>query len=167
MSHFDIGLVDGTDPKSIEQRFREMAAAIHHIGFGNPQDPNDIDSTTLAGSSATAHPGSLENIEGTWVEHTIGTSDANTVRVFHHNLDLPVLNSQPNVRGILMGFSHDGNTADAASTVSVGFTEGDTVAANSIELRVFVGGTRVVDDTHPLTVSLFFIPATRHAEGTP
>jgi len=115
--------------------------------------------------SAANHNGTTENIAGSWVEVTFDTPDSAVT--CHHNLfrhwptyTLPVT-GEPNVRWLVFAFSHDGNTVDAASTLSINFEEGDTVTTNSIALRLYVGGTRVVDATHPCTATLFFVPAVR------
>lgn len=169
MSRIPRYFVDPDDPRSVVQQMEEIhRVADGDIGFGHPNDPEDTTSTTPAGMAATSHNGSIENIAGSWVEAKWGTVDGSGDHIVtvYHNLfpdpayTLPVT-GEPNVRWLVFGFSHDGNTVDAASTLSVVFQEGDTVAANSIELQLHVGGTRVVDDTHPVTATLFFIPAVR------
>jgi len=158
-------LVDPEDPQSIVQQSEEIQRVVDgDIEFGHPNDPEDITSTTPAGSTSLAHNGNVQNIAGSWVEAKY--TSANSTFTCYHNLfpdpeyTLPVT-GEPNVRWLVFGFSHDGNTIDAASTLSVDFVEGDTVAANSIQLRLHAAGTRVVDATHPVTVTLFFIPAVR------
>jgi hypothetical protein len=131
------------------------------IEFGNPQNPYDDQSTTLAGAGTpTTHNGSVQNIRGQWVE--VEFSAADTAVAFTHNLNSDVaVAGEPNVRWIVFGLEHDGNTADAASTLSVSFETGDTITANAIQLRLYVGGTRVVDGDHKAKATLFFIPAVR------
>ena len=171
MSRVAFGPVDGKDPDSIEQRLKEHEVAINRVEFGNPADP-DLSSTLQAGlatSSVPGHPGSLENLHGAWCEQTVGSSDLNTARTFTHNLGLgAAINSEPNCRWILMGFSHTGTGAGVTSTVSVGYDANDSagIGTDSIQLRVYADD-RTVDDTDKLTVSLFIIPAIRFFSGTP
>jgi hypothetical protein len=166
MSRIPRFLVDPDKPESIVQQMEEIhRVADGDIGFGHPNDPNSIGSTTAAGAADVNHNGTLENITGSWVEVTFPALD--TAVTCHHNLFrnwpdyvLPIT-GEPNVRWLVFGFSHDGDTADAASTLSVNFEKLDTVAANSIQLRLYKAGARVVDGTHPVTATLFFIPAVK------
>jgi hypothetical protein len=164
-------LVDPENPQSIVQQVEEIHRVLDGlVGFGNPQDPTSLTSTTAPGAAAANHPGTMENIIGSWVEVTF--TAANTAVTCHHNLfpdpgyTLPVT-GEPNVRWLLFGLSHDGDSANAASTLSVSFKEGDTVAVNSLQLRLHVGGARVVDGDHPVVACLFFTPAVRGLRETP
>jgi hypothetical protein len=153
-------LVDPEKPESIVKAVTEVTRVVDgEIEFGNPQNPYDDQSTTLAGAGTpTTHNGSVQNIKGQWVE--VEVSAADTATTCTHNLNQTVaVAGEPNVRWIVFGFEHDGNTADAASTLSANFETGDTITADAIELRFYVGGTRVVDGDHKLKVTLFFIPA--------
>ena len=132
------------------------------IEFGHPYDPvptvTGIPSVVLAGSSATAHQGTLQNIRGSWAERDIDTLD--TAHLFHHNLDIPVLVAgEPNVRVFTAWIQHSGAAAVAASVISWNFEEGDAVNLNSIELRFYAEATRTVNAGNPIKVSFFFIPA--------
>lgn len=169
MSRVPRYFVDPNNPLSITQQVEEIRLVLDgDTGFGHPNDPNDITSTIPAGMATTSHNGFVENITGSWVEAEFGTVDGggDHITTCYHNLFpdpnyiLPV-SGAPNVRWLVFGFSHDGDTVDAASTLSIVFQEGDTVAAASIELQLHVGGTRVVDDTHPVVATLFFTPAVR------
>ena len=148
---------------------RQITEALDgRVSFGNPQDPGpDVTSTALAGVAATSHPGTLDNIEGTWVEVDVAALD--TAVPCYHNLNLSVpVAGEPNVRWQTFGIMHSGvgtdtGTVAATATVSVNFDENDsgTVAANSISLRFYAEATRTVDGDNPLKVSLFFTPAVR------
>jgi hypothetical protein len=134
------------------------------ISFGHPQDPDSDTSTTLAGAggASAGHNGTLENINGSWVELALDTAPAAGAPVtFTHNLNLEVpVSGSPNVRWLLFGASHDGTGTPASANVFFYFEEGDSVTANSIELTYGVAGLTVADAS-PLTVTLFFIPAVR------
>jgi hypothetical protein len=134
------------------------------ISFGHPQDPDSDTSTTLAGAggASAGHNGTLENINGAWVEVAVDTTPGPGVAItFTHNLNLDVpVSGSPNVRWLLFGASHDGTGTPGSANITVYFEEGDTVAADSIQLTVGATGL-TVDDTHPLTLTLFFIPAVR------
>lgn len=163
MSLVPIAPIDPTNPKSIDQRFRSVVEVVNgNIEFGNPQDPTDPTSTTLAGSAAGAHPGTVSNILGSWVELDIdGTPALNAAVVCTHNLGVPLDPSlEPNVRWLLFGWRHNGTGAGTGSPVSVGFTTGDPITEDAISLRVFAA-TRTVDVTNPLRLTLFFVPAQR------
>jgi hypothetical protein len=153
--------VDPKKPETLVDMIEELTLQEEgRISYGSPQNPEDLADTTLAGSAAGAHAGTLENMEGSWVELDVETADWPTT--CYHNLNTPVaVAGSPNVRWLVFGYQHDGNTADVASTVSCSFEVGDIVAVNSIELRFYVGGTRVVNKDHPLKVTLFFIRAIR------
>jgi hypothetical protein len=161
-------LVDPENPQSIVQQQEEITKVVDgEVSFGNPQDPNDIDSTTLAGQAPAAgnHPGTLENIEGSWVEMSIDTLDQEYL--FYHNLNVPVTIdsavNQPNVRALHFWYEHDGTGAVAASTISYNYETGDAgnITENAMPLRFYAEATRTIDNTHPLKVSLFFIRAVR------
>ena len=163
-------LVDPEQPLSIVEQLSEIQDVVDRkIEFGHPSHPEDISSVLAAGVTSTSHNGYTENIAGSWVELKFGAVDGSGdhIAIAYHNLfqddpnyTLPVA-GVPNVRWLVFGFSHDGNTATAASTLSVVFQEGDAVTTNSITLQLHVGATRVVDATHPCTVTLFFIKAAR------
>ena len=105
-----------------------------------------------------------DNIEGMWVRVVFTSTD--TAETFEHNLGVPLADGTalattfiPNVRWLVFMMSHDGNSADGVSTMSINHEVGDDITENSIELRLYAHGARVVDQTHPVTVDLFFIPA--------
>ena len=141
------------------------------IEFGEPQDPEDLTSTKLAGATGTgAHNGTPGNILGSWVEIQL-TSTGITETTCNHNLyinepdyTVPVT-GQPNCRWSVWGVQHDGTAADATSFLDVGvsFLSG-TVSANAVDLRFNLtssGTAATVDADHPVLVTLFFIRATR------
>lgn len=142
------------------------------IEFGEPQDPSDPTATGLAGAmgAAGAHNGTLSNIAGSWVEISL-TATGLTTQTCIHNLysdlsqyTVPVT-GEPNCRWLLFGLMHDGQGQDGTSGLDLDIAFlGDTVAANSIQLRVdlsTVGTAVTVDGTHPALITLFFTRATR------
>jgi len=164
-------LVDPEQPLSIVEQLSEIQDVVDRkIEFGHPSHPEDISSVLAAGVTSTSHNGYTENIAGSWVELKFGdvVAGAHKATAYHNlfqddpNYTLPVA-GVPNVRWLVFGFSHSGNTVDAASTLSVAFDESDSgsVAANSIKLSLNFGGTRVVSDAEPVTVTLFFVRAAR------
>jgi len=105
------------DPVATAERVGDALRALDKgISFGTPQDPADDTSTDLAGSTAAEHPGTLENITGSWVEVEIDNNTLPTldeVITCHHNLNVPVaVAGEPNVRWIVMGIQHDGAQED-------------------------------------------------------
>ena len=159
-------LVNPEDQKQVARALNEVLRTLDGgVSFGHPQDPASDTSTTLAGGTSTAHNGVLENINGSWVEIVVDAGGTYTalgaaVTCYHNlNLEIPVSGS-PNVRWFVAGASHDGTGTPANANVTVYFQEGDTVAADSIQLRVGATGL-TVGDANPLTVTLFFIPAVR------
>jgi hypothetical protein len=145
-------------PLNLPREMRALADEIQRV---------DDAQNNLLGQMARAINGFIEfgnvtdqdtNIRGTWVEQSFTAADTKTVVT--HNMNIPIsVAGAPNVRWLCFGFEHDGDTTDAASTLSVNFEAGDAVAVNTIELRLYVGGTRVVDGDHPVTATLFFTPA--------
>ncbi len=118
------------------------------LGFGAP----------ISADAPTAGDQAVDNLEGSWVTKVFDTLDA--VETCTHNLDVPVNSAgTPNVRWLLFGIEHDGNSATSASAVSISYETGDTVAVNEIDLRAYSSSGRVVDGDHPLTVTLFFTRA--------
>lgn len=158
-------IVDPTQPESIVEQIKEIVLAVDGaIEFGDPQDPTALSSTTLAGSSAAAHAGNLQNIKGAWASALVET--ANTAVTFHHNLDVPItVAGRPNVRVLSFWWEHDGwdgaavDSATAVSALSYNFQTGDTVSATSVQLRFYAALPRVLSAAHPLRVDLFFVPA--------
>ena len=131
-----------------------------HVEFGNPAHPYDTGDTSRAGALATSHNGSLDNVFGSWVEAQFTVTDLPATTCYH-NLDITPTAGQLNVRWIVFGMTHDGTGVNAASTLSVNYTTGDAVTNNSIDLRLYAGGTRTVGVANPVKVTLFFIPAVR------
>lgn len=143
------------------------------IEFGEPQNPHDpTDTSQLAGAmgAENAHNGTVSNIAGSWVEISL-TATGLTTETCVHNLYLqdpdyvvPVT-GEPNCRWLPFGLMHDGQGQDATSGLSLDITFlGDTVAANSIQLRVnlsTIGTAVTVDGDHPALITLFFTRATR------
>jgi hypothetical protein len=109
------------------------------IEFGNPADPD------------------AANIRGSWAEGTFTAVD--TATTFTHNLEIPTNSGgTPNVRWKKAMIRHDGVGA-SPGPLSIEFVDGDTVTTTTIQLTLRSAGTRTIDGTHPVTVSLFFIPA--------
>ena len=161
-------------PLAIAQQVDELLWVVDDkIEFGEPQNPNDpTDTSQLAGAmgAENAHNGTTSNIAGSWVEISL-TGTGLTTETCIHNLYLqdpdyvvPVT-GEPNCRWLLFGLMHDGQGQDGTSGLDLDITFlGDTVAANSIQLRVdlsTVGTAVTVDGTHPALITLFFTRATR------
>ncbi len=159
------------DPNSDDELLFEIQTAINgEIEFGDPQDPDDGSSTSLAGNTATSHPGTLQNIHGVWVEKHITGVGRSTIACYHNlfqrepEYTLPVT-GQPNVRWLNFGWQHD-NTGTSGTTelwLNVWFS-GGTVTANRIDLEVSVElhvSTITLGSDNPILLTLFFVPATR------
>jgi hypothetical protein len=157
---------DPKDPNAVITQVEEIRRTLDYlVEFGNPQDPTDATSTTLAGAAAGNHPGTLQNIFGSWVEVEVSTAD--TAVTCYHNLNMPVITGEPNVRWLVFGLEHDGwdgGIVGAASwdgAMSCSFQTGDTINVNDIQLRFYAVAPRVIAAAHPLKATLFFIPAIR------
>lgn len=147
------------DLDSLFEHVQELEKIIRNkVEFGNPGHPVDPADGTLAGSTATVHNGSPDNILGSWVEVEVASADVPFT--CYHNLGVAPMGGQVNVRWQVHGIFHDGAGADPASTISVNYEYGDAVTANSIELRMYVGGARSVSE-NPVKLTLFFTPAVR------
>lgn len=157
MSRVPRVIVDPTQPQSIVEHLGRVQRVLDgEVEFGNPQDPTDPQSTTRA--NGVAHNGTVLNVRGSWFEAAVTALNTNVTCT--HNLGLPIVSaSSPNVRWLVFGWQHDGTGAGAGSSVSAVYV-GGAVTTNSIVLRFFAAG-RTVDVIHPLTVSLFFVPAVR------
>ena len=166
---------DPSKPESIVDQLSKVIQVVDGlVEFGDPIDPFDPGNTGRAGASSTAHPGSISNIHGSWVEVVITTAGTPQIVECHHNLYLEENNAgtytlptsgEPNVRWLVFGWLHDGSGGDATSTLDCFVTFiGDTVAVNSVKLvfDVVKGGTNVtVDGDHPVLCTLFFTRASR------
>jgi hypothetical protein len=142
------------------------------IEFGEPQDPADPASTTLAGDMGAAgmHNGLLSNIAGSWVEVALENTGLTTVTCTHNLYDedspyvVPVA-GQPNRRWLVFGIQHDGTASDGGTRIGVDVAfMGDTVAVHEIDLRfnLRVDGLRpTIQEANPVLVTLFFTKATR------
>ena len=154
-------IVDPSNPLSVvEHVYRIQRTMDGDIEFGTPNDPRDPASTTLANGSD--HNGDLQNIRGSWVEVSIttGGNGLNNQITCTHNLNVQVLSgTTPNVRWLVFGFQHDGTGALAGSSITAVYS-GGTVTADSIQLKFWAGGL-TVDGSHPLKVTLFFVPVVR------
>ena len=111
-------------------------------------------------SLGAAYGQRIGQMKGSWVEVAVGLNQLGTNLTFTHNLGLGNLTSATkcNVRWLPWGLQHDGTNAGAGDTISVVYS-GGTVTGNSIQLMVHAAGARLVDNTHKLTVTLFFVPA--------
>jgi hypothetical protein len=149
-----------------------------NMEFGEPSNPNDPTSTTLAGATGVdaSHNGTPGNIAGSWVEVELESMGMSIITCTHnlylHDPDYVVpVSGQPNCRWLPFGVIHAGTGKDttvASSRVVVDVCFlGDTVAANSIQLRFNV--TMMGDDitiasgSNAVLVTLFFTKATRGA----
>jgi hypothetical protein len=143
------------------------------IEFGDPADPSDPGSVVRAGltADATSHNGTTANISGSWVEIALTNTGLTTAECFHnlyqHNLAYTVpVTGEPNCRWLVFGVMHDGTGKTDLTTriaVDVAFV-GDTVNANSIELRFNLrveGNIPTIGASNPVLVSLFFTRASR------
>jgi hypothetical protein len=130
---------DPNNPQSIIDMVTEVTGVVdRNIEFGEPLDPNDPGSTTLAGGTgAGAHNGTPGNIFGSWVELEVGGQGAelNTPLVCRHNLFLddpeyavPVAGS-PNVRWSVWGWQHDNATRTLWDALDVSTPQLGSVAA--------------------------------------
>lgn len=156
------GIRNPRDLKDIAERVADLLRFSSAVGFGHPGDERDPGGATLPGDTATSHPGTLVNIEGTWVRKNVTQLDT-AIRCYH-NLDVPVaVAGEPNVNIISAWFAHDGTGVNAASTISYNFEYGGADAVNKdyIDLRFYAGGTRTVDADHPIKVTLFVVPGER------
>jgi len=153
--------VDPKNPQSISEAVNELLRVVKsEISFGDPLDPASDQSTTLAGGTGLgAHNGRPSNIEGTWVE--VKFEALHTALTCVHNLGVPIINGEVNVRWEVMGIRHSGVGAAGASAISINFQNGDTITKNSIQLRVYSSFGRTVDAANPIRVSLRFIGCTR------
>lgn len=148
---------------SFLKRFEQLARIVDtEVGIGYPND-----------GTGTAR---RANIMGGWASASITNtnqlgSGAGAPVEFTHNMDLPTFavpttaDTYPNVRVLSMTVTHGDRTGDNAAPsataneahTSVHFLLGDTVGANSIELRVHSGLTPSA--TEPINIDIFFTPA--------
>lgn len=110
--------IDPSRPESVVDQVNEVLFELDgKVDFGEPLDPNDHDSVTLAGdmTAEPAHNGTRSNIWGSWVELEVETLDDPIT--CHHNLYLeqpggyttePVA-GEPNCRWFVVGWQHDGS----------------------------------------------------------
>jgi hypothetical protein len=118
---------------------------------------------------------STDNVEGVWARVTLNDpAQLGAATTVTHNFGLPVIssgggtpNNLPNVRWWPMAWLYgvlDGSAAAPAAPganpgLSVMFRIGDTVGADSLQLRFY--SSLVPAATSPLTVDLYLIPAVR------
>lgn len=128
-----------------EARIRELELLVDQaqLSFGTPNQPR------LGIPS--------KHLYGVFVEQTF--TALNSATSFAHNLDLQAPTGKVNVRWLPFMIQHDNTAAGAGDTVTILFVTGDAISANAISLRAFAGGARTVDGTHPLKVTLWFMPA--------
>lgn len=147
-------LVDPAQPQSMVDMIDELTRVLElQTSFGNPQDPDerDMSSSTLAGTAAANHPGTLENIEGSWVEVEVGTDQLDTAINCHHNLNVPVVStSTPNVRWIPFMFQHDGEPGSRFSDLQVNLGAIRITAAAPAVFAVNANAADPFDATLPL-----------------
>ncbi len=163
--------VDAKNPESVAYKVDEITKVVNEfIEFGDPQDPNDVLSTTRAGSTAVGHNGTVGNIKGSWVDVALTTAGLSTV-ICIHNLYLdeaatwtvPV-SGQPNCMWTVFGWMHDGDSDSNGRPTNNVFYVGDTVALNQITLRfdtTLLGGSLTIDGDHPMVCKMFFTRGTR------
>ena len=153
----------GGDLESDIARLEEVVDK--HLDFGEvylPEDWQPLGTGVEPGTTSTASNGLPGNFRGAWVEAWFEAVD--TATTFYHNLDNPVFGAanQLNVMWLTFGFLHDNNgvgTGTPDEDLSINFQSGDTYTTDSIELRLYGGGGRIIDSIHPVVVTLFFMPA--------
>ena len=160
MAQFAPELVDPTNPDSIAEWARTITALVNGgISIGEP-----LAWDVLTGAVDLLRPNGVKgHILGDFVQVEVGFKDTGDwiAVTCTHNLNIPNrVAGGLNVGWTPVRFEHDGNTVDAASTISVNYRTGDTVTANAIDLRFYASGTRVVSDAHPIIATLWFFPAT-------
>jgi hypothetical protein len=168
LSKVPVNIPDPQKPESIIKGVTDVSRVVDgEIEFGHPQNPYDDQDTTLAGAGTpTTHNGSVQNIKGSWVEITLGTGDlAGTGAVTcTHNLNIPVINTEPNVRWIVMGWKVETDIVVADDTsLSVFYDETDAASITADAMPLRFGSNLTVTDANPVDVCLFFIPAVRWA----
>lgn len=116
------------------------------IEFGVPDDGS--------GGTFVTHGG---NMEGQWVTGSFTAND--TATTITHNMDLSTTGTI-NCRWLIFRIEHSGVGATGGDDqISISFETGDTVAADTIQLRAHGGANRTVSGDEPITVDFFFIPA--------
>ena len=153
-------LADPSDPDSIAQWAREITELLSgQVSIGEP-----VAFDYLTGGVDALRPnGTTGNIHGSFVYMPVIQADVAVT--YTHNLNIPNKGGAGpppdlNVGWIPVRIIHNGNTVNAASTISVNYEIGDAVTANSIQLRWYIGGTRVIAKPHDLYTYLWFFPAT-------
>lgn len=176
MTRVPVRRLAGTPPEEFPDAAAEQINNIINvvetgIEFGDPQNPFDPSSASLAGATGAGHHnGTTANISGSWVEVEITSAGIADV-TFTHNLNIgdaqytvPVA-GEPNVRWLFANWMHDGTNQDGTTDLVGNVTfQGGTVAVNAIDLRVnttAVGTALTIDGDHPVRLCLFFTRATR------
>ena len=181
MARADLGRIgSNVSLETLQAQIDRLRSIINgKIGFGDPNQPVSPTFDLYAGNAPIvgfelfAHNGSLDNIQGSWVEVPLLTTGAVHTKVIHHNLYLndpdyvvPVAD-QPNCRWFIMGVMHDGLSTDATTSIraDAAYVGGvGLVTPNTISLKfglVLVGNAPVINAFHPVRVTMFFIKATR------
>lgn len=182
-------LQDKVTLESLQSQLDQLTSTVNgQLGFGDPVHPTSpaipfgdvpAGNIPLVGFEDLAHNGTLDNIQGSWVEVQIEgpsyPSLTTSTHICYHNLYandpdyvVPVAN-QPNCRWLVAGAMHDGFGANplAAFHVRVAYVAYTTglVTPTSISLQFGMTwqgpGPFPVDVFHPIRVTLFFIKATR------
>ena len=151
---------DPSNPLTVVRAIQELQQQVDgSVSFGHPLDPTDDTSTTLAGAGTGSafHPGTLGNMEGAWVEEVFTTTG---VATFTHYMGIPVHNSEANVRIAIVNWFHDGTGTGGTTYFTLWYQFGDTVTADSIQLRLGAANA-TIDGDHPLLCSVFLVPAVR------
>ena len=187
MARADLGRIgSNVSLETLQAQIDRLRSIINgKIGFGDPNFPANPTIDILAGNppivgfEVLAHNGSLDNIQGSWVEVILTSTAAVHTKVIHHNLYLndpdyvvPVLDAatgrhQPNCRWFIMGVMHDGLSTDATTSIraDAAYVGGaGLVTPNTISLKfglVLVGNAPAINVFHPVRVTMFFIKATR------
>jgi hypothetical protein len=144
-------LLNPEDPESVAQWARDVGDVVNgQLSIGEP----------ISHDVALFPNGVKGHMLGSFVTHTAIVL-ADNAYTFTHNLNIPnKATGGFNVGWIPVRYIHDGNTVDAASTISVNYETGDAITANAIDLRFYFGGTRVIAG-HALTATIWFFPTTR------
>ena len=181
MTQFHGGRLAGQPTEeSIQAQLDRLTEIVNsEVSFGHPHHPVDPSlnypaGTAVVGDEANQHNGVIDNFLGSWVEILITTTGRSS-HTCTHNLyanapeyTLPVA-GEPNCRWLNWGIMHDGTNVGAGTkmdvTVSYVKQAASPTTANDINLTFEViraaAPNLTIDATHPIRVTLFFIPAIR------
>jgi hypothetical protein len=170
MARFTLLTIDPDDSLSIASALTQLQQIVtDQLDLGHPGFPGhklqQTVVTALAGAgdntslANTLHNGETGNFNHAWVE--VEFSGTNTAVAFKHNLNLDVPDANlPNVRWLFTNFQHNGaGPVTGTAALALSFDTGDTVTADSIELRLYAAATRTVDGSNKVKVTTLMVPA--------